>query len=219
LIGALMMAGGVGITAYAEQSNSSSLTTILVACGSILNVGAVGLITRVWPVRREWLGLGIGLIGVSLLAFDGDVRANPTGVATQFVALSCWALGTALSRKLEIASGAMGSASQMLIGGTVLMAMSALRAEQLPLFIPARAIAAWIYLALFGSVVAYTAYVYLIKHARPALATSYSYINPIVAIVLGYAVLGERVSNIALLSMSIVVAGVALMSLSRKATP
>lgn len=211
-VGALMMGGGVGLTSFAEQTNSSSLTTVIVASGSLLNLLAAGLIVRDWPQRGEWAGILLALAGVLLLSFDGDVRANPTAVAIQFCALLCWAVGGALSRKLSLAPGAMGNASQMLMGGAVISVFSALRGEQLPAVVPLDALGAWLYLALIGSVLAFSAYMHLMQHARPALSTSYSYVNPVVAMLLGYLVLNERVSPVALLSVAVIIAGVVLIS-------
>jgi drug/metabolite transporter (DMT)-like permease len=216
IIGMLMMAGGVGLTAFSEQTMSSSLTTIIIASGSIINVLATGLIVGQWPHRAEWLGIAVGLFGVLLLTFDGDIRANPQSVLTQATALCCWAIGTGLSRKLSVAPGLMGSASEMAAGAAVLAVMSVLRGEALPEAVPAAAWGSWAYLALVGSVLAYTAYQHLIKHARPALVTSYSYVNPVVALVLGYAILDERVSPIALVAVVIIMTGVLLMARGRQ---
>lgn len=212
VVGAFMLCGGVGLTAFAEQTNSSSLTTVIVASGSILNLLAAGLIMRDWPGRTEWLGIAIGIAGAVLLSLDGDVRANPQAVAVQFLALTCWAIGSALSRRLALAPGTMGNASEMLMGGAVLAGMSALASERWPLSIPPAALGAWLYLILFGSVLAYTAYMHLVKLARPALATSYSYVNPAVAIVLGFLVLDERISPIALAAMLIISSAVLVIS-------
>jgi drug/metabolite transporter (DMT)-like permease len=215
LIGALMMAGGVGLTAFSEQAMSSSLTTIIIASGSIVNVLATGVIAKQWPHRGEWLGIGIGLLGVLLLTFDGDIRANPLSMLTQSTALLCWAIGTGLSRKLTVAPGMMGSASEMLAGAVVLALFSTVRGEALPAVIPAVAWVSWLYLTLAGSVLAYTAYQHLIKRARPALVTSYSYVNPVVALALGYTILDERVSALALAAVVVIMAGVLLMTRGR----
>ncbi len=212
VVGAFMLCGGVGLTAFAEQTNSSSLTTVIVACGSILNLLAAGLIMRDWPGRIEWLGIAIGIAGAVLLSLDGDVRANPQAVAVQFLALACWAIGSALSRRLTLAPGAMGNASEMLMGGVVLAGMSTLASERWPQSIPPAALGSWLYLIVFGSVLAYTAYMHLVKLARPALATSYSYVNPAVAIVLGFLVLNERISLIAIVAMLIIFSAVLVIS-------
>jgi drug/metabolite transporter (DMT)-like permease len=215
IIGGLLLGCGVGGTAYSEQNISSSLTTIIIAGGSIVNVLMAGLINKTWPRRLEWLGIAIGLAGVALLAFDGDLRARPLNVLIQLFALTCWATGSALSSKLKLAEGAMGSASEMLAGGALLFAVSMARGDRLPAQLAPEAFGAWVYLVLFGSVIAYSAYMHVLKHARPALATSYSYVNPLVAIVLGFAVLNERVSAIAFVSAGFIITGVLLMSLMR----
>jgi drug/metabolite transporter (DMT)-like permease len=215
IVGLLMLGGGVGLTANAEVYNSSSLTTILIAFGSVLNVLAAGLLTRVWPRGRDWLGIALGVSGVFLLSFDGDVRNQPWAVALQFVAMACWALGSAISQRLPIAKGMMGSASEMMLGGVALTLFSILRQEPIPAQVSLAAAASWAFLVVFGSIVAYTAYMHLLKHVRPGLATSYSYVNPLVAIVLGFAVLGERVGPMALLAVAVIVSGVVILSIGR----
>ena len=215
IIGGLLLGCGVGVTAFSEQNISSSLTTIIVAGGSIVNVLMAGLINKTWPKRLEWLGIAIGLAGVALLAFDGDLRAKPFNILIQLFALTCWATGSALSSKLKLAEGAMGSASEMLAGGVLLFVVSMAHGDKLPAQFAPEAVGAWVYLVVFGSVVAYSAYMHVLKHARPALATSYSYINPLVAIVLGFVVLNERVSIIAFVSAGFIISGVLLMSVVR----
>ena len=215
IIGGLLLACGVGLTAFSEQNISSSLTTIIIAGGSIVNVLMAGVINKTWPKRLEWLGIAVGLAGVALLAFDGDLRANPFNVLIQLFALTCWATGSALSSKLKLAEGAMGSASEMLAGGGILFVVSIVRGDRLPAQLAPEAIGAWVYLVVFGSVIAYSAYMHVLKHARPALATSYSYINPIVAVALGFIVLNEKISPIAFVSAGFIITGVLLMSVVR----
>jgi drug/metabolite transporter (DMT)-like permease len=212
IVGALMMGGGVGLTSFAEQTNSSSLTTVIVAAGSLANLFAVGLIVGEWPGRREWAGVAVALCGTLLLAFDGDIQAAPAAAAVQIGAVTCWAVGTALTRRLQLSSGAMGNASQMLAGGAVVGLVSVLWREQLPSAVPMAAVGAWLYLALIGSVLAYSAYMHLVKNARPALTTSYSYVNTVVALVLGYFVLNERVSVPALAAVALILVGVVMIS-------
>jgi drug/metabolite transporter (DMT)-like permease len=217
IVGALMMGGGVGLTSFAEQTNSSSLTTVIVAAGSLANLLAVGLIVGEWPGRREWAGIAVALCGTLLLAFDGDIQAAPAAAAVQIAAVTCWAVGTALTRRLQLSTGAMGNASQMLAGGVVVGVVSVLWREQLPSAVPMDAVGAWLYLALIGSVLAYSAYMHLVKNARPALTTSYSYVNTVVALMLGYFVLNERVSAPALAAVALILVGVVMISRAKSA--
>lgn len=212
IVGAFTMGGGVGLTSFAEQTNSSSLTTILVASGSLANLLAAGLILGDWPRRREWIGIAVALAGAAMLAFDGEVRAAPIATLVQVTAMICWGIGSALSRKLSLAAGAMGNASQMLAGGALVALVSVLYGEKMPAVVPNAAIGAWLYLALVGSVLAYSAYMHLVRNARPALATSYNYVNPLVAMALGFVVLGERVSSAAIGAVALIILGVVLIS-------
>jgi drug/metabolite transporter (DMT)-like permease len=215
IVGAFTMGGGVGLTSVAEQTNSSSLTTIIVASGSLANLLAAGLILRDWPRRREWAGIVVALAGTVLLAFDGEVRAAPLAALVQMAAIGCWAIGSALSRKLSLAPGAMGNASQMLAGGLAVAVLSVVRGESVPAVVPTSAIGAWLYLALIGSVLAYSAYMHLVRSVSPALATSYSYVNPLVAMALGFLVLDELLSPAAFGAVALIVLGVVMISRAR----
>lgn len=210
IVGGLLLAGGVGMTAFAEQYISSSLAVIIIASSPIWIVLATGLFGQ-WPRRAEWLGIAVGFAGVALLAFDGNLRAQPIGVIAQVIAIMSWSLGTALSRKLDLPKGSMGNAVEMVCGGAILLGMSALRQEQVPASFEPQAIAAWVYLVTFGSLLAYSAYMHVLKHVRPAMASSYAYVNPVVALALGY-LAGERVAPIAFVAVGVILAGVVIMS-------
>jgi drug/metabolite transporter (DMT)-like permease len=133
------------------------------------------------------------------------------------LACSGWTLGSVLSqRRFRLATGASGFASQMLGGGAVLLLAAALAGEGLPASVPAGAWLAWAYLVLFGSLIAFNAYMILLGRASPGIATSYTYVNPVIALMLGVAIGGERVTPWEWLSAGVVLAGVVLLLLSRR---
>lgn len=217
LIGALMLGGGMGGVAFAEQWVSSSLAAALVATAPLwVAIFSSGLGQR--PTRLEWLGIVIGFGGVILLNREGDLRANPLGAAAMIVSPVCWALGSVLSRRLALPAGPMGTAAEMLMGGLVLMLISFTRGEQVA-SVTAGSFWAWFYLVIFGSLIAFSAYMYLIRTVRPALATSYAYVNPIVALFLGVALAGETITGVGLLGIGVILVGVVLITFLRQRAP
>lgn len=215
IVGSLLLAGGVGITAIAEQYVSSAMTVTLIASAPIWNVLWAAPVAGL-PKRVEWLGIGVGFVGVAMLMFDKTFQAQPQGLLLQFSAMTCWAIGSALGRKLILPAGAMANAIEMLMGGAVCMLISFARSEPLPTSFEPVAVWSLIYLITFGSILSYTAYMHVLRNVRPALASSYAFINPIVGITAGYLIAGETVAPIALVSVGIIITGVVLMTLVRR---
>jgi drug/metabolite transporter (DMT)-like permease len=148
---------------------------------------------------------------VLLLVRGASFGASPQGLTAIAGATLAWSLGSVLSTtRLPLAPGPAGFASEMLCGGAVLMALSLAMGEQ---FVgpPQRlALAAWIYLVVFGSLVAFSAYLYLLAHASPALATSYAFVNPLIALALGVLLGGEVLSGGEWAACGVILAGVLL---------
>ena len=129
--------------------------------------------------------------------------------------VAAWSIGSILqTTRLPMAPGPMGFASEMLCGGVALMAISQILGEQ-PHWPPQTlALAAWAYLVVFGSMVAFSAYLYLLANASTAVATSYAFVNPVIALALGVALGGEIVTSSEWLACGIVLAGVSLILVS-----
>jgi drug/metabolite transporter (DMT)-like permease len=200
LLGALMLGVGYGLTAVAEQTVSSGLVVAFVAIGPALQA-AFEWPYGVKPTRLEALGIALGLVGVLGLAVGQGFGASPGGLAAVLVASVAWKLGSVWSvrglpralggRSLELAPGAMGFASQMLAGGAVLMLVSALLGEA-PQWPPhPLALASWAYLVVFGSIIAFSAFMLLLQRTRTAVSSSYAYVNPLIGLVLGVTLGGE----------------------------
>jgi drug/metabolite transporter (DMT)-like permease len=166
--------------------------------------------------RMEVAGLGLGFAGVALVASHGALRAEPAGAALVVFAAASYALGCVATRRAPLSPGVMGTASQMLAGGAILAIASVVRGEPLALPGP-RAAAALAYLIVLGSLVAYTAFGWLLKNARPTLATSYAYVNPVVALGLGVAFGGERPAPTDYAGLGLVLAAVALVGWAQRA--
>jgi drug/metabolite transporter (DMT)-like permease len=216
IIGTLMLGCGMGGTAQAELSVGSGIVVAFIAVTPLLMVlASLPFGTR--PAPGEVVGVLVGLGGVLMLVQGAGFRASPGGLGWMVLACSGWTLGSVLSqRRFHLAHGASGFASQMLGGGAALALAAALAGEKLPAAVPAGAWLAWAYLVVFGSLIAFTAYMILLGRASAGMATSYTYVNPVIALMLGVAVGGEHVTGWEWLSAGVVLAGVVLLLLGRR---
>ena len=212
-IGGLMFLVGNGLVMIAEQRVPSGLAAVACAAMPLFACGAAHLFGD-RPSRREWLGVVVGFAGVVLLTV-GELRAARADGALLLLAPVGWALGTVLSRRLPLPRGVMSAATQLIAGGLLEMAVGLALGERVPAAVPLRGAIALGYLAVFGSLVGFSAYNHLLQTTRTALATSYAYVNPVLAVALGALVGGERPSAGLLLPGALVVAGVAVMATGR----
>ena len=209
-VGTLMLAGGMGLCAAAEQTIGSGLVAAFIAVTPML-VSGWGLLFGQRPTRFEFLGMAVGVAGVILLVRGASFSASPAGIASIAGATLAWSLGSVLSTtKLPLARGPMGFASEMLCGGAVLMLLSLALGEQVATPVAPLAAAAWLYLVVFGSLIAFSAYMYLLAHAPPAVATSYALVNPLIALLLGVAVANEPVTGGEWVACGVILVGVIL---------
>ncbi len=219
LVGTLMLAGGTGGTAYSEQTIGSGLVVVFVAVVPILL--AVGnLYWRILPSRLEAAGILAGLLGVLMLTQGDGFRASPTGLLAQSIGVLAWTAGSLLSQHgFALARGAMGFASQMLCGSLTLLLLATARGEWTMLrdtWPPdPTAMLAWLYLVVFGSLIAFNAYMTLLSRASAALASSYCFVNPVIAMLLGVGLGGEQVSAYEWRAAGVVLFGVVLVLLAR----
>jgi drug/metabolite transporter (DMT)-like permease len=214
LVGTLMLVCGNGGVNFAEQWVASGLAAVAVSAVPLWAAFFFGFLGR-WPKRWEWLGLALGFVGVVLLNLEQGMWASPIGAITLLIAPMCWALGSALSSRVSLPGGLMSSAAQLLVGGIILLAISLLTGERLHSIPTWRSLAALSYLIIFGSLVAFSAYGYLLRRVRPALATSYAYVNPVVAVGLGIGLAGEHITLLGIGAMFIILTGVGLVSLGK----
>ena len=144
----------------------------------------------------SWMGLALGVVGALLLALEGDFSATWLGALLAFGAPLAWSLGSYASRKLSQPAAAMAAAAQWLTGGAMVLVV-ALWCEPVSALgqVSARSWAAWIYLLVFGTLVALNAYLWLLQNTSAALAGSYSFVNPAVALLVGVALGGERLTG------------------------
>ncbi len=209
LVGTLLCAAN-GLVTVAEQWVSSSVTAVIVSSLPLWTV----LVAAAWrerPTGGEVAGILLGLTGVAVLQSGGELRGAPLGAFLVVASTWCWALGSIWSRRLPMPPGLMASATEMLAGGVMLTAAGLASGEQVVSAPGWPAVGAWLYLTVFGSLVAFTAYNFLLRRVRPALATSYAYVNPAVAVAIGAAA-GEPVGWRALVALALILAGVAVVA-------
>jgi drug/metabolite transporter (DMT)-like permease len=212
--GVLLLGFGNGLVCFAEQHVNSGIAAVAVASMPLFAALFAGLYGQ-WSSRRETIGLLIGFAGVIVLNLGSGLSGSRLGAVALIVAAICWAFGSAWSRRQEMPRGPMNTAAQMLCASLALLLVGFASGERLPVHPSVRASLALVYLALFGSIVAFSAYLYVLKHARPALATSYAYVNPPVAVLFGVLLAGETVGPFDLAGMAIILLGVAVITLAK----
>jgi drug/metabolite transporter (DMT)-like permease len=179
-------------------------------------VALIGLAFGKRPTKLEIVGMLIGFGGVLMLMRGSSFSASTSGLLAIFSATLLWSLGSVLqTTKLPLAPGPMGFASEMLCGGAVLLAISFALGEKISWPVETRALLAWGYLVVFGSLVAFSAYLFLLANVSPALATSYAFVNPVIALFLGVSLGGEVVQKSEWLACAVIVAGVLMFFLAR----
>jgi drug/metabolite transporter (DMT)-like permease len=214
-IGGLMFLVGNGFVCMAEKTASSGAAAV--ALGSIpLWVVVLGRWFGVRSSKREWFGVFLGLAGVILLA-AGGTTGTVWSTLLLILAPIGWALGSLFARGGRLPTGLMSAVTPMIAGGTLTAVVGLLSGEKIPTYFPPSALLAFGYLVVFGSLLGFSAFNYLLRTTRPAVAMSYAYVNPTAALILGALVGGEVVSwQMAMATGLIVLAVVLLMS---KETP
>lgn len=213
-MGALLLGMGNGLVTLAEESVSSGLAAVAVASMPVW-MALFGSLRGVRSNRLEWLGIAVGFAGVVWLNAGSSLTASPKGLLMLLVAPIAWAYGSVWSRGRDLPSPFMTAAGQMLCGGVLLLVVGGLTGEQFTIG-SVQGTVAIAYLAVFGSIVAFSAYIWLLHHARPALVGSYAYVNPVIAVALGAWLASERFTAHDLGAMAVIVAGVLIITLARE---
>jgi drug/metabolite transporter (DMT)-like permease len=218
-IGALLFLCGNGFVVIAELSVSSG--------GAAVVCATMPLWTGVWaalggerPIWRDWLSLAIGFVGVLVLMGGPSLQGRPLHLVFIVLSPMCWALGSVLARRQsrEWRIGAsLSSAMQMMTGGAALIVAGLVDGERLPAHAGAGSWLAVGYLLVFGSLIGFTAYNWLLRNARPVVATSYAYVNPILAVLIGAAISGEPLGATTWIANALIVGAIALALIPRTA--
>jgi drug/metabolite transporter (DMT)-like permease len=224
--GALLLLGGNGGVAWAEQRVPSGVAALLVA------------VVPLWMVLLAWLGpdgkrprpavfvgVGLGLAGLALLVGPDALKQGGTdavGAGALILASLSWAAGSIyIQRASRAASANSASGSQMLAGGLVLIIAGIVAHEPSRLDVAhasTRSLLAFAYLVTVGSLIGFTAYLYLLAHTTAAKAATYAYVNPVVAVFLGWAIGHETVTSRTIVAAAIILAGVAIITVTREST-
>lgn len=219
LIGVLLLAVGNGMVTVAEHQNvPSGIAAVVVATVPLFTLcfsHFFGIRTR----KLEWLGIAIGLSGIVLLNSGGNLSGNPVGAVMILIGSLSWAFGSVYGSRIALPVGMMAGAIEMLAAGIVLLAASWITGESLTTLPTLSGFLAVGYLAIFGSVIAISAYMYLIRNTTPAVATSYAYVNPVVAVLLGTTFAGEVLSPVEWLALGIIILAVVLVTLGKYLFP
>lgn len=219
LIGVLLLAVGNGFVTVAEHQHvPSGIAAVMVATVPLFTLcfsRFFGIATR----KLEWLGIGIGLAGIILLNSGGNLNGNPWGAVLILIGSVSWAFGSVYGSRIELPVGMMAGAVEMLAAGIVLMVVSMLTGERLTQTPTLSGFLAVGYLAIFGSLIAINAYMYLIRNVSPAVATSYAYVNPVVAVLLGTSFGGESLSTVEWLALGVIIFAVVLVTLGKTLFP
>jgi drug/metabolite transporter (DMT)-like permease len=225
-VGTLMLAGGTGAVAWAERSIHSGLAALLVAAVPMWMVllDWLGPAKRK-PTKRVLFGLAIGFAGVSLIvgpAWEGAGLAGLGAVLAVMFGTICWAIGSVYSRYIALPkSPFMASAAEMIAAGLALLAFAALVGEPSsfdPAAVTRESALSVAYLIAFGSITAYAAYVWLLHNTTPARVSSYAFVNPLVAMLLGVWLGNESFGLMSVTAAILVVASVVLITLEPRAT-
>jgi drug/metabolite transporter (DMT)-like permease len=207
-----LFVGGLSLVTFAESLGvGSGVTATAIAMTPVWAALWSGIFGQ-WPVRREWIGLIVGLLGVLVLAQEGDFRTSALGTLLVVISPIFWSFGTVWGPRLDLPKGLVAPAGQLLTGGVVMVSLGLVRGERITEAPPTSAWIAMAYLIFFGSIIAFTAYFYLIRHVRPGLATSYAYVNPVVAVVLGLTLGGEVITGPIFIALPLILLGVGLVA-------
>ena len=216
MMGVFLLVLGNGMVNLAEKTVSSGMTAVAVASAPLW-MGIFAAMRGQKPSRMEWIGLGIGFLGVLWLNAGSSLTASPVGLVALLVASLAWSFGSIWSRGRDLPSPFMASAAQMLCGGVAMCIVGAAIGERFHGLPSAHALAAFAYLIVFGSIVGFSAYIWLLHHVRPALAGSYAYVNPAIAVALGAWLAHERFGAHELVAMGVILLGVVAITFAKAA--
>jgi drug/metabolite transporter (DMT)-like permease len=217
VVGGLLLTCGNGGVAWAEQRVPTGVAALVIATIPLWVAVIAVRISRERMRAGTVAGLVIGFGGTALLIRAGGGEGgtvDPAGIAVLLVAALCWATGSVLSRHVPIPRRPLvATAMEMICGGAMLLALSVVRGEPGMLDVEDVSLESFVgllYLIVFGSWVAFSAYVWLLAHAPPPVFSTYAYVNPVLAVFLGWAILDEPVTALTLLAAVLIISAVVL---------
>ena len=222
IVGILLLVGGNGMVVWSEQWVHSGLAAVIIGAVPLFMSSIDALVPGGHRLSSVgWIGILVGFGGVVMLVSpsfsgNGEAEINPMGVLGLLFASLSWSAGSIYSKRQAVGGDVfMNTAVQMFSGGMVLMMIAFATGETEMGGMSQDGFVALLYLIVFGSIIGYTAYTYLLHHVPPAKAATYAYVNPIVAILLGALILSEPLEMRTLLSTVVILAGVAIVQFAR----
>ena len=224
IVGGLLLLGGNGLVTWGEERVPSGLAALLVATVPLWMVLLDWLFLRGGrPPGRVFLGLILGLAGIVLLIGPADLlgehRVDLVGVAMLLLAALSWAIGSLYARRAPLPDAPLlGTSIEMIAGGVLLLLASGVKGEWVQVDLASVSLRSWLalaYLTLMGSIVAFTAYTWLLRVSTPTRVSTYAYVNPVVAVVLGWAIVGEVLTGQMLLAATVIVLAVVIITTGR----
>ena len=203
-----------GLVNLAETEVGSGMAAIAVASMPLF-AGVFAMLRGRHPTRSEWVGLVIGFGGVVWLNAGSNLSTSTLGLVCLTIAPIAWAWGSIWSRDLDLPAPFMAAAGQMIAGSGWMLAAALVTGERMTAMPTLEATAALLWLIVAGSIFGFTAYIWLLHHVRPALATSYAYVNPPIAVLFGAVIAGEVFTTHDLGAMAVILAGVAIITVAR----
>jgi drug/metabolite transporter (DMT)-like permease len=203
-----------GLVNLAETEVGSGLAAIAVASMPLF-AGVFAMLRGRHPSKIEWVGLIIGFLGVLWLNAGGELSSSTLGLICLVIAPIAWAWGSIWSRDQDLPQPFMSAAGQMLTGSVWMLIAAILHGERITQVPTLSATGALLYLVVAGSIFGFTAYIWLLHHVRPALATSYAYVNPPIAVLFGALIGGEHFTAHDLGAMAVILLGVVIITLSK----
>ncbi len=223
-VGALLLLGGNGLVAYAEMRVPSSIASLIIASVPLW-ISGLNWVSgdKKKPSTLEMLGLFLGFLGIMALAFQGSNTNNNIdvlGIGLLLIASFSWSIGSLFSKRSEMPKSSFYNVSfQMLTGGALLLIFSTVLGEY-KLFdvnqVTNQSLFALLYLIVFGSIIAYSAYIWLFKHVNPTLASTNAFVNPVVALILGWAFANEVLNPQAIIASVLIIGAVIIITLSKR---
>jgi len=224
IIGALLLLGGNGGVTWAEQRVPSGLAALLVATVPLWFM-LLGWMQKdgARPTLRHLIGIVFGLIGLGILVGPeqlGGERIDSLGALALIIATLTWAAGSLYSRKAPLPSSPfLATGMEMIAGGLILIITGSLTGEWSRLNIETvttSSFLALLYLIFFGSLVGFSAYIWLLKHSTPSRVSTYAYVNPVVAVILGWLIANEPITLRTILASVVIIGSVIIITIPKK---
>jgi drug/metabolite transporter (DMT)-like permease len=228
IIGTFLLLGGNGFVSWAEQTLNSGFTALIIGIQPVFMV----LTEWAWrggvrPTKTTFIGLLLGFAGVAYLAapWENAATTNVNLPAVLLVLLACtsWAFGSIRSRHVKNPAPPFLASSMQMLGGSAALFVGGVIHGEFSTFnfsaISAHSIGAFFYLALVGSLVGFSTFVWLMKHTTPARVSTYAYVNPVVAVFLGWLILDEPITPRTLLAAAIIIAAVVIVTTQKSRMP